>query len=40
MSRIFKKHFKMIEKYHTDNSPNCKERCENCVKSLEKCPNR
>ena len=40
MSRIFRKRFKMNEKYHTDNSPYRKERSENCVKTLKKCPNR
>ena len=38
MSRFFKNLFKIIEKYHTDNISYRKERCENCVKVLEKCP--
>ncbi len=38
IDRFFKNRFKMIEKYHTDNIPYRKERCENCVKVLEKCP--
>ena len=39
IDRFFKNRFKMIEKYHTDNSSYRKERCENCVKALKKCPN-
>ena len=40
MSLIFKKRVKMIEKCHAVTSLYRNERCENCVNSLEKCPNR